>query len=637
MSVQQDIYRRATASTALRLLVLATGDSTTYRHQNGMGGAFANELANWLPVRGAIFGWNVQAGGGGTEEGTTRIARRQGGGATGGGTTTGLPAGCNGGIVCPASWDGWLPVYLATSADTIRGNSNHWLHLPGNGGFNYMGSVVGSFFVMEDSSTDAASGIVPQIIGAGTDDACASTAGSIQQGGTRVQTAAGGVSGTLRRIDIERRGISVSTATSGWLGVRVGTTYNGAAADDVVGPFVGLYIAATAKQQPTGFHVTRHISRGGQSLYDLIVAHVNTTNMANSVKHLFQCWISLGDTDYTGAWAAQGDVSAGGPGGNGAAYQGVEWLTCVGHNDTGETLNSFVPSAFPSWAVEASTNIVSVNVGAGTVDLTDATNFDSAGHIHVNDGEIITYTGKSSNQLTGCTFAAFGTTAGTRFGTVYQGYPSYTPAGFAANMKYWDEWLRARWAAAGGTAANFYHCWPRPLPVTDDLEVVVGVATANYGQREQRLREYFNAFNSYCAGSLTFCANFHGVLTAAEMVRHRLCDVNAASTLSANIATTGAATISVTGGMSGQTFGIVQVGSEAIKFPSKSGNNLTSCTRGAFGTTAQTNSIASHASGADIVELDMIHSSIQGYHEAWRRWLNAELGFSSSIFELEGM
>ena len=47
-----------------------------------------------------------------------------------------------------------------------------------------------------------------------------------------------------------------------------------------------------------------------------------------------------------------------------------------------------------------------------TITLTSATAFPTAGTIQV-DSELITYTGKSSNDLTGCTRGALGTTAAT--------------------------------------------------------------------------------------------------------------------------------------------------------------------------------------------------------------------------------
>ncbi len=49
-------------------------------------------------------------------------------------------------------------------------------------------------------------------------------------------------------------------------------------------------------------------------------------------------------------------------------------------------------------------------VGAVTINLDDAAEYEAAGHIRIGD-EIIQYAGKSGNQLTGCTRGKFGTVA----------------------------------------------------------------------------------------------------------------------------------------------------------------------------------------------------------------------------------
>jgi len=310
------------------------------------------------------------------------------------------------------------------------------------------------------------------------------------------------------------------------------------------------------------------------------------------------------------------------------------------HNDVGSAGNicSFVPDGEESWAAEATGTIVSHDVGAGTVtlDAGQGANFDTSGHIKTAAGEIITYTGKSTDTLTGCTFETFGTTAQPRDGFgCYQGYLSYTPTGFAANNHFWDDWLRARWVAAGGASANFKRILKASMPVIDELASTAGVVST-LPQREQRHRDMIAAVRSHSPSALFEVVDPRETITARDMVVNRWADINATATLSASgVTSTAGDTINSGAGLS--TSGVGRIGSEAFKWTGKSGNNPTGCTRGAFGTTAYDTGTPSHTSGREIVELDMIHSSTMGYQEFWRLKMLAELGTPSSIFELEGL
>ena len=432
------------------------------------------------------------------------------------------------------------------------------------------------------------------------------------------------LSGTLRRMDIESQQVT-TTSTSG-AGASVATG-DGGVGLQLGGPALFLYQALTSKDTPKGWWASKHISLGGKSLLSYIIAHINTTSMKDSVETYFKCMLLLNDPTYANAYGGcQGDVSPGGLGGADLAI-GCLWVDAFGHNDAGTDANStsLIPSAFPAWAIAASTTIVSVNTGAGTVDLTDASSFATSGHIHVNDGEIITYSGKSSNQLTGCTFATYGTSAGSRTGTVYQGYNGTSATGFASNMAFWDEWLRARWAAAGGAATNLKHIWKAPMPSHDETSVVSGPITT-LPEREQRHREMVAAVRSHNPSPLFEVVDPRDLITARDMVNNRWADVSLSVTLTASgVTSTTGDTINCNAGLSTQ--GVGMIGGECFKWTGKSGNNPTGCTRGAFGTTAYDTGTPSHTSGKEVVELDMIHSSTMGYYEFWRLLFAAELQY----------
>lgn len=443
------------------------------------------------------------------------------------------------------------------------------------------------------------------------------------------------LSGTLRRIDMESEQITATAATG------IGASFCIGSSDTLLGgPLLSLYVAMTVKDTPKGWWASKHISLGGKALYDYIEEGLSTANYANSIETYFKCMLLLNDPTYANSYGGcQGDVTPGGLGGADLAI-GCLWVDCFMHNDVGSAGNicSFVPDGEESWAAEATGKIVAHDTGAGTVtlDAGQGASFDTSGHIKTAAGEIITYTGKSTDTLTGCTFATFGTTAEPRDTfACYQGYLSYTATGFAANNHFWDDWLRARWAAAGGAAANFKRILKASMPVIDEVASTAGVVST-LPQREQRHRDMVAAVRSRSPSPLFEVVDPRDTITARDMVVNRWADVNATATLGASgVTSTAGDTINCGAGLS--TSGVGRIGNEAFKWTGKSGNNPTGCTRGAFGTTAYDTGTPSHTSGREIVDLDMIHSSTMGYQEFWRRKLLAELGSSSSIFELEGL
>ena len=613
-----------------RRYVFTGGGDSTFNRGNGFGewGAFLEQAKAHAPCIGGFGGMNVNGSGM-----NYLWAMRRTNNTAVGATTAPADPECLGGIVNPSGWTGFLHCLLAAAGTTISSTNWNWT---ANASFvNAHGRVVASMFTRAVSgATDANTGYTPIVTGGSALDVSASPNGTRQAAGTLVNTSSGTV-GTLRRTDMESEQIT-ATAASG-----IGASFAiGDGGLRLGGPALFLYAALTVKDTPKGWWASKHISLGGKALYDYIEEGLSTASYADSIETYFRCMLLLNDPTYANSFGGcQGDVTPGGLGGADLAI-GCLWVDCFMHNDVGSAGNicSFVPDGEESWAAEATGTIVAHNTGAGTVtlDAGQGASFDTSGHIKTAAGEIITYTGKSTDTLTGCTFATFGTTAEPRDTfACYQGYLSYTATGFAANNHFWDDWLRARWAAAGGAAANFKRILKASMPVIDEVASTAGVVST-LPQREQRHRDMIAAVRSRSPSPLFEVVDPRDTITARDMVVNRWADVNATATLGASgVTSTAGDTINCGAGLS--TSGVGRIGNEAFKWTGKSGNNPTGCTRGAFGTTAYDTGTPSHTSGREIVELDMIHSSTMGYQEFWRRKLLAELGSSSSIFELEGL
>jgi hypothetical protein len=94
---------------------------------------------------------------------------------------------------------------------------------------------------------------------------------------------------------------------------------------------------------------------------------------------------------------------------NGATKRYVEYLNTFDFDETDNTSFNFLDSQL-SYSGATSTLNGNISNSATTVTVASGTNFTSSGKIKI-DGEIITYTGKSTNDLTGCTRGTQSTTA----------------------------------------------------------------------------------------------------------------------------------------------------------------------------------------------------------------------------------
>ena len=96
----------------------------------------------------------------------------------------------------------------------------------------------------------------------------------------------------------------------------------------------------------------------------------------------------------------------------GATFTSTNGSSTVTVNKTSHNLTAGEYITFTSVTVPGATTTLNgtINNSVTTITLTDATSFSTSGSIRIED-EIITYTGKSSNDLTGCTRGTNGTTA----------------------------------------------------------------------------------------------------------------------------------------------------------------------------------------------------------------------------------
>ena len=94
---------------------------------------------------------------------------------------------------------------------------------------------------------------------------------------------------------------------------------------------------------------------------------------------------------------------------NGATKRYVEYLNTFDFDQTDNTSFNFLDSQL-NYSGATSTLNGDISNSATTVTVASGTDFTSSGKIKI-DGEIITYTGKSTNDLTGCTRGTESTTA----------------------------------------------------------------------------------------------------------------------------------------------------------------------------------------------------------------------------------
>jgi hypothetical protein len=94
---------------------------------------------------------------------------------------------------------------------------------------------------------------------------------------------------------------------------------------------------------------------------------------------------------------------------NGVTKRYIEYLNTFDFDETDNTTFNFLDSQLEYSGTSTTLN-TTINSSATSIILTDASLFSSTGRIKI-DNEVITYTGKSTNTLTGCTRAVEGTAA----------------------------------------------------------------------------------------------------------------------------------------------------------------------------------------------------------------------------------
>lgn len=606
---------QAIADRGGRLLVDMSGDSTLRYEGHGHCMAVQATLDGYFPNIGVLIGANGAFPS--IDGGFFRTRRR---GTATKGATSSLPSGCNEGIVVPAGWEGFLPCYYAagtSSTDLIMSAMLAYDSPIGNRSrFSY--AVFFQEINEANGATRSASGFemgcwrmadFQPVTAFGTEIVSAA----------RVNTATTGTTGTLRAAFLE-----VPEYDRGAVAATQGLAFSyDAKGTGLVGPAAVLYHAVVNKTKKSGFIHTIDLVLGGNSLDNLIKSRGATQYSKESLKTKMQCFRMLCATSYADAYpaaAAYGQPTTGGPGGNGSAYYAA--FVCEGHNDSADGDIAFCQPSIGQ-SVQYQQAVTAINRGGGTLNVADATQLPTAGMLGFLDAlnspiEWITWTGKSGNQLTGCTFTRYGSAAASgSTGTAYVGYPASHPKGFAANLTQDYQFRLAAWIDAGGSEATFIYVWVTPIPCSDTPTNTGSSAT--FAGRQYIFDQYrLEGFRleallpGFVVADLSSVVSFGNVLEWGAP--------NVTSTTSTTVTADGGTTLTLSSaaawGTSGETG---KVGSEYFSWTGKSGNQLTGLSRGLYGSTSQT-----WPSGTDAKSLDFIHHSWTGFYRSWLKYLNTQ-------------
>lgn len=621
MTTLSDVIAKVRGTRA-RLLVCFAGDSTCLRSGYGHADAAPKGLATYLKRVGFLAGFNYS----GASPGETYCFGdfyRQGYAALDG-AATGLPAALEGGFVGPTGWDAFAPGYLVNNAD-VAANGHSGRHMRIDSDVDPKGNLVFSLFIKEINETDAGersgSGIRLEVFKMSSVSVNASASTSLCDTAARVPTGTTGTTNTLQRIDVEKRMYDSSTGS---------LRFYTAGTSSTKGPFCGVFTSVMNKRRRCGFIQTWWTAAGGKNLHNLLEDTLTTAYATESLNLLYKAGGMLNHSSFASSFpsgAAFGDATTGGLGGTGAAdLMGLQFLAFA-HNDVINSNDGWLLAAEDSRLIKAST-------AAGTNDTTTATfrvastaSFSAAGHFIVKEtGERIKYTSKHANGLDflGCTRNAYTVTTGTGVATtsantVMQGYLGYTPKGFASTLNVIEAYCRARWAAAGLTAALYNLAWIRP-PGVSDVESVAATTVSTNAEREERFNRYAEAVALYCP-TIIICDLSKG-MRVKSMVVDGHCDINQPNTIAAAAtATSPADGGSITLGTApSSTSGAILWENEVVTFTAISGFQIQNIRRGAYGTVPGT-----HAINSNCYELDHIHQSASGFQAAWRNFLAIEL------------
>lgn len=332
--------------------------------------------------------------------------------------------------------------------------------------------------------------------------------------------------------------------------------------------------------------------------------------------HVFTEPLALSTFVHGGAFAVAAAI---------AATAGAARIRCLVGAAKGATI--WTPNVHAPCEGPATTLSAALTAGATTVSLTDATNFAESGHAHVGT-EAIAYTGKTGNDLTGCTRAALGTTAASHAsGATVYALITYTPIIRASavegllvdlDVSVLEDVAVAGTAEVPSVGAS-YHDWlvgnyalikdhscPELLTADCSAAAIVRVADASAFTAGDHVLLHDNTPNvewatihnvdyhdniiyldaataaAYTTAQSAFIALAYSTLSEGA----ELSAVDATITLADATGLPTAGTVRIVGGAS----------DEEVTYTGVAGNDLTGCGRGANDTTA-----TAHADGSVVV------------------------------------
>lgn len=595
--------------------LIPDGDSTCVSVSEGHMSSTIKAINDWFPCKGVLMGVGAAVSAF-NDQGFDRAMMLSASPA--GVVTSGYPAGCNGGLVAPSGYHAPLGLYLAANANTFYSATNALL-MRSDCPVNLTGPLVYSVHWMEINDANATvrnnSSIQASVYYITEYRNNVGIFGSRIALGTVTHTATTGTTGTLKRTDLEIPPLNWNATN----GNGIGGVFASEAPSGAVGPAAVLMQSFVAKAVPFGFIATQGWSLGGNPLNYQLRQILSTANCDKSRETQIKILSGLAASSYAGSTGGAAD--GGTPGGFGG--NDIYYTLCIdfwGHNESGNGGNSFVTKDDPTtW--EFTAGVASINTGGGTVTTDSAATLAALGTggtrfcLYVDgagNAEFISFTGTSGANLTGCTFAAYGSTATSRTGgNVYFGYQVNSANGFRADLIFKYNWNLQRHLNAGLAADKFRYCLWMPFPVSD--------APQNLGSASRTAgREYiFSTYRTVARALEDTLPYFLFVDPAQALTFQRLLERRALACNSANgIASTGT-TVSVD---SGSTVNVVSatyipapcdtllIGNEWVSVLSKLGNVLTIDQRGLYGTTQQT-----WASGTPVAFADPIHHSRTGY------------------------
>jgi len=390
-----------------------------------------------------------------------------------------------------------------------------------------------------------------------------------------------------------------------------------------VGPAAIPGFSVVKKGPPYGYIRMTGLNKGGQGLCEMAGAidfKTGTFSYATELRTHYRCAIKAAVKSR----------------GSGTRVPFVPLIVSM-HNDTGRSVAG-IPLTDQSWSIAATTTTTNDVTSASTeVPIAECSQFLGAstapGHAIIDDLYRITYTGVSAasgaGNLTGVTWGVLGSDppAGTisSGAGIKCGHRQDSAAGYAADLIHVLRRLAAIYQLAAtdesatySEGSDFRPLIPRAWPCWDTPETDTSDPDGNLAKREGTFQRMWAEAKSRVRGVFpnAIMLDPSEVMDLEEIVKVGWNDMSAAQATTAAISTTTQSTIGVTTLQSHADYGVGVLGTqgspEIVRWTARSASsgagNITSVSRGQFGTTA-----ATHASGVQFCEIDLIHNGATCY------------------------